>query len=408
MSPYDDKMWAGRIPPVAVIGAGVAGLTLAIRLRQTGHRVRVFEARSRAALADGAFLTLAPNGINALRAAGLAERIAALGMPTLGFEIMNGSGRVLAHIDEREAQRAAGAQSVTLKRSALLHALLDEAEALGAEVAFDHPLMEIGRTDEGVVLSFANGMVVPAPWVAGCDGVWSRTRRIAFPDAPQPVYTGLSGTGGFIDLPDVPDTGGFMRMVFGDKAFFGYIKQGDWPVFWFDSFPLDEEAALARPDPQALAALTRTLHADDPAPVRDVAAAVTEVPRSFPVFDMKHLPTWHDDRVVLLGDAAHAVSPHAGQGASMAIEDAVVLARCIDRHPTPAEAFATYQGLRRERVEHIVKVSRRNGSQKRATGRLALFFRDLILPWVIPIGVRALHKVQGYRADLVDLDRPVA
>src|SRR3954468_23937661 len=145
MSTYGEKTRAGRVPPFAVIGAGVAGLTLAIRLRQGGHAVRVFEARSRAELAEGAFLTLAPNGINALRAAGIADRISALGMPTLGFEIINGAGRLLAHIDERDAQRAAGATSITLKRSALLYALLDEAEAVGVDVHFEHVLAELRR-----------------------------------------------------------------------------------------------------------------------------------------------------------------------------------------------------------------------------------------------------------------------
>ena len=89
--------------PVAIIGAGVAGLTLAIRLSQTGHRVSVFEARGREGLGEGAFLTLAPNGINALRAIGLADRISALGMPTLGFEIMNGRASGWRGIDERAA-----------------------------------------------------------------------------------------------------------------------------------------------------------------------------------------------------------------------------------------------------------------------------------------------------------------
>src|SRR3954452_19636934 len=140
MSTHGERMRAGLVSPFAVIGAGVAGLTLAIRLRQGGHAVRVFEARGRTELAEGAFLTLAPNGVNALRAAGLAERISALGMPTLGFEITNGAGRQLAHIDERQAQRAAGATSVTLQRSTLNYALLDEAEALGAEVHFEHVL----------------------------------------------------------------------------------------------------------------------------------------------------------------------------------------------------------------------------------------------------------------------------
>jgi 2-polyprenyl-6-methoxyphenol hydroxylase-like FAD-dependent oxidoreductase len=124
------------------------------------------------------------------------------------------------------------------------------------------------------------------------------------------------------------------------------------------------------------------------------------------VFDMEHLPRWHDQHIVLLGDAAHAVSPHAGQGASMAIEDAVVLAACIADQPTSL-AFAAYQRLRRPRVEHVVRMSRRTGSQKRASGKVALLFRDLILPWVIPLGVRAGHRVQRYRADLAPLALPV-
>ena len=158
----------------------------------------------------------------------------------------------------------------------------------------------------------------------------------------EPVYTGLTGTGGFVDMPSVPATDGFMRMVFGETAFFGYIKEGAGPVFWFDSFPLDEEAALAKPDARELAALARSLHAGDPEPIRRITAAVDAIPRTYPVFDMQHLPRWHDDRVVLLGDAAHAVSPHAGQGASMAIEDAVVLAACLPAH---ASCGAGLRGL---------------------------------------------------------------
>ncbi|BCH27917.1 FAD-dependent oxidoreductase [Mesorhizobium sp. L-8-3] len=395
---------AGR--QVAIIGAGVSGLALAIRLLQTGWTVEIFEARGEEAIGDGAFLTLAPNGINALRALGLAERIFGRGIPTIGFEILNAAGKRIARLDEREDQRRAGAASVTLKRCDLLDVLLGEAKRAGARIRFGHVLTGIERDGDGVTLNFTNGATTAAEWIAGCDGVWSRTRRLAFPGAPDPVYTGLTGTGGFLDLPSVAPTDGFMRMVFGEHAFFGYIKEGDGPVFWFDSFALDEETAVARPDPTMLAALARELHATDPAPVCDIAAGISQLPRAYPVFDMAHLPCWYDDRVVLLGDAAHAVSPHAGQGASMAIEDAVVLAACLGAHPAPAEAFAAYQGLRRDRVERIVRMSRRRGSQKRVQGRLALFLRDLILPLVIPVMARRQRDVTLYRADLDPLVKP--
>lgn len=392
--------------PIAIIGAGVAGLTLAIRLRQAGYMVRVFEARSEEAGSEGAFLTLAPNGINALKALGLAERVAARGIPTLGIEILNASGKRLALIDERKLQHETGAASITLPRSALLDELLMAAKAAGAEICFGHDLTDLEREGTCVVLRFANGVAARAAWVAGCDGVWSKTRRLAFPDAPPPTYTGLTGTGGFIDLPAVAPTDGFMRMVFGEHAFFGYIKAEHGPVFWFDSFPLAEDDAMARPDPRALAAFARRLHAGDPEPVGEIAANITHVPRAYPIYDMAHLPRWHDGQVVLAGDAAHAVSPHAGQGASMAIEDVVVLAACVTHHPTRPAAFAAYQELRRERAEHVVKISRQRGTQKQAKGRFALLLRDLILPWVIPFGARTAHSVMRYRADHAPLVKP--
>lgn len=396
----------GTERPIAVIGAGIAGVTLAIRLRQIGRSVSVFEARGSEGLSEGAFLTLAPNGINALRAIGRADRISALGSPTLGFEIVNGKGKRLARLDETAAMLAAGALSVTVRRADLLGTLCREAELLGADIRFNYALSGLERQPDGVALHFANGDSCEAEWVAGCDGVWSQTRGLAFPGSPDPVYTGLSGTGGFVDEPSIAATDGFMRVVFGATAFFGYIKEGAGPVFWFDSFPLDEEEALAKPDPHELAALARSLHVGDPEPIRRITAAVDSIPRTYPVFDMQHLPRWHDDRTVLLGDAAHAVSPHAGQGASMAIEDAVVLAACLAVHSSCGEAFAVYQRLRRQRVERIVRVSRRIGSQKRASSPLALFLRDLILPWVIPISARASRGVHRYRADLDPLSRP--
>jgi 2-polyprenyl-6-methoxyphenol hydroxylase-like FAD-dependent oxidoreductase len=302
--------------------------------------------------------------------------------------------------------RQAGAQSVTLRRSDLLRTLLDEAVLLGADIRFGHGLEEIATGPDGTRLRFGNGVEIDAAWVAGCDGVWSRTRRLCFPGSPDPVYTGLTGTGSVIDLPGVKPTDGLMRMVFGDKAFFGYIKAASGPVFWFDSFPLDEEAALAKPDPAKLIATVRALHAGDPEEVRRIIAAVSEIPRGYPVFDMRHLPRWHDGQIVLLGDAAHAVSPRSGQGASMAIEDAVVLAACLDASASLRHAFPAFQSLRQERVEHIVRISRRIGQQKQASGRVALFVRDLMLPFFVRTGSRTTRAMTFYRADLAPLEQP--
>jgi len=121
---------------------------------------------------------------------------------------------------------------------------------------------------------------------------------------------------------------------------------------------------------------------------------------------MPALPSWHKGHVVLLGDAAHAVGPHAGQGASMAIEDALVLAACLKAERDCARAFWRYEALRCERIAQVVKITRANSSQKRSNGKLGLFIRDLLLPFLIPLGIRVGRKLLRFRVDLTPLAPP--
>src|SRR5262245_50256438 len=114
---------------------------------------------------------------------------------------------------------------------------------------------------------------------------------------------------------------------------------------------------------------------------------------------MPSLPSWHKGRIVLIGDAAHAVGPHAGQGASMAIEDALVLAASLETEPSHDDAFRRYEAVRRPRVDQVVKFTARNGSQKRSTSRLGLLVRDLLLPFLIPLSIRAARRLLKYRVD---------
>jgi 2-polyprenyl-6-methoxyphenol hydroxylase-like FAD-dependent oxidoreductase len=109
---------------------------------------------------------------------------------------------------------------------------------------------------------------------------------------------------------------------------------------------------------------------------------------------------------VLIGDAAHAGGPHAGQSASMAIEDALVLATSLDAEQSHEAAFRRFEKLRRERIDQVVKLTARNSSQKRTGGRLGLLIRDLILPFLIPRGIKMGRELLRYRADLTPLEQP--
>jgi 2-polyprenyl-6-methoxyphenol hydroxylase-like FAD-dependent oxidoreductase len=124
------------------------------------------------------------------------------------------------------------------------------------------------------------------------------------------------------------------------------------------------------------------------------------------MYDMPALPCWHKGRVVLMGDAAHAVGPHAGQGASMAIEDALVLTACLEVEQDHEFAFRRYESLRRDRIELVIKITARNGSQKRTSGWLGLMIRDLVLPFLIPLGIRTGRKFFQFRADYTPLAQP--
>jgi 2-polyprenyl-6-methoxyphenol hydroxylase-like FAD-dependent oxidoreductase len=109
------------------------------------------------------------------------------------------------------------------------------------------------------------------------------------------------------------------------------------------------------------------------------------------------MPRWHSGRVCLIGDAAHATTPSAGQGASLALEDAMVLAQCIRDIDAPEHAFTAFERARRTRVEAIVKQSRRNGSGKAVSGPIGEWVRDRVLPFFLRLGTKAQERQYGYR-----------
>ncbi len=391
---------------VLICGAGVAGLVLATLLAASGRRVVVLEARSREKLArEGLFLTLAPNGMNALRAVSLLDGVARSGIDTKGIEFRNEHGRRLALVDQSDHAEKLGAPSVTITRSRLFELLLDAALRGGADVRFDEALQTLASDDETVTVETSTGARLQAPLLCACDGLRSMARQLAFPHFPQPHFTGLVSAGGLVNS-NVEATGGVMRMTFGSDAFFGYIRALDGPVHWFNSFPSEDPHALHDGGGHG-AARVRELHAQDPEDNIRILAGVTEIDRFYPIYDMPELPVWHSDRVVLVGDAAHAVGPHAGQGASMAIEDAVVLAACLGNDLSSLEeALRRYEALRRERVRKVVRATAHNGSQKKSSGLFVSAIRNLILRIAIPIGARMLRRIEAVRIDRAPLVPP--
>lgn len=384
--------------PVGIIGAGIAGLTLALCLKKQGHDPVLFEMRGREALVtEGAFITLAPNAINALRMTGLADIVAESGLITTGIELLDERGRRLGYAEQADHPQAFGAPSVTIARGVLMEILATACEACGVAIHYRTSPTDIDDLRDRVRVKTDDGRHHVFGWLAACDGLRSRTRRHAFPEAPRPKFTGLIGTGGIASADDVASTGGTMRMVFGHCAFFGYLKQGNGPVYWFNSYPAQKPDAGHAPS--FYVERLRLMHRADAPVVDAILKHVPQIARDYPIFDMPPLPSWHRGRIVLLGDAAHAIGPHSGQGAAMAIEDAVALTACVGLEGNITQAFRRFEIMRRARVEEVARVTARNGGQKRASGWFGRLVRRVMLPLVLPVGIRAGRALLTYRMD---------
>ena len=142
------------------------------------------------------------------------------------------------------------------------------------------------------------------------------------------------------------------------------------------------------------------LFRDDTGPMLDIIAATENIVPGWNTYDFPTVPTWHNRRMVLIGDAVHATSPSSGQGASMAIEDAVVLAKCLRDIPDAEAAFAAFKSLRQERVERVVQHGKRSGDGK-AQGRVGAMIRDLVLPMIVRkmVSSNSLSWMYDYRID---------
>jgi 2-polyprenyl-6-methoxyphenol hydroxylase-like FAD-dependent oxidoreductase len=368
-----------------VIGGGVAGPVAAIALRGIGFEVAIAEARTERMEEAGSWFSLGPNGLNALADLGLADAVLAHAFPVPGLVFANAAGTILGAIEGGDEVERYGAEGVVLKRGPLHVALREAATARGIPYETGKRLEEITLRDGVAVTRFADGSEAEADLVVGADGIRSATRRFVAPDASGPTFTGIVGYSGFA-RPAGPPSVGEMRMTFGRRAFVGYAPAPDGEVYWYDNvhwsqdLPQDEDAGG---DPTALRRWLTTLHADDPAPIPDLAATTPGPIRRWDIHDLPPLPCWHRGPVCLVGDAAHAAAPHGAQGASLAIEDAVVLARCLRDEPTVDDAFAAYQRERKPRVDGLYRQARSRGRQMLPRGPLAAWLRDRILPWAL-------------------------
>jgi 2-polyprenyl-6-methoxyphenol hydroxylase-like FAD-dependent oxidoreductase len=384
-----------------VIGAGIAGPATAILLRKAGVDVQLFEAWQYSTGIGGG-LQIAPNGMHVLAEIGIADDLIRNGSIADSFDFYSQSGTPLGSINHNMKQRF-GQPAVNMCRARLNEAIVDQAWSESVELAFEKRLVSIeDRPDRQVVAHFADGSSAEGDFLIGADGVHSAVRTHVIPDGPRPFDTGLVGFGGFVPRSVLENTpiGQRVETTFGQSGFFGYGFCSPDPsdgVMWWSTQPSHgiDAATFRAMDQAALKQHLLTFHAGWHDPIPQILEAVDNIVVTS-TLDVATLPTWSRKRTLLIGDAAHATSPHAGQGASLALEDALRLARLMQTGEELSVTFEKFENERRPRAERVVALARRNGNRKREFSATGAWIRDRMLKLLIPLNERSQGWMYGY------------
>jgi 2-polyprenyl-6-methoxyphenol hydroxylase-like FAD-dependent oxidoreductase len=254
-----------------------------------------------------------------------------------------------------------------------------------------------------VVAHFADGSCAEGDFLIGADGVHSAVRTHVVPDGPRPFDTGLIGFGGFVPRTLIEHTGIGQRVqtTFGRSGFFGCGFCSSDPqdgVMWWSTQPAPVGVDAATFQVMSQAALKRHLlgfHAGWHDPIPQILQAAENIGVTA-TLDVATLPTWSRGRTLLIGDAAHATSPHAGQGASLALEDALRLACLLQNDEEFGVSFEKFERERRPRAERVVAVARRNGNSKREFSRTGAWIRDRMIKLLVPITAPSMDWMYVY------------
>jgi salicylate hydroxylase len=349
-----------------VVGGGIGGVAAAVALARAGIDVQVHEQAQQLAEV-GAGVSLAPNGLRMLERLGVGEQVRRVGVRYAASELRLPDGRAVRH---EPYQFAMAGQNVGIHRADLLALLAGQLPP--GTVRTGHRCTSFSQDEASATVGFADGSTATADVVIGADGIHSALQGFVVAPA-KPVYSGVVAYRGLVPrLAEYP--AGTIRMWMGEGRHFLVFPVRAGQLLNYVGFVSSDTAVReswsAEGDPAALAA-----HFDgwDPL-IGQVIAAISGPGGSgfqWGMYDRTPLPRWSSGRLTLLGDAAHPMLPHLGQGVNQALEDAVALATLLGASTSPAgvpRALAAYEELRRDRTARVQLGSRRQGAGYDSSG----------------------------------------
>lgn len=335
---------------ILIIGGGIGGLTAAIALRARNFGVTVIE-RDPDWSVYGVGIIQQANVIRAMSQLGLIDEYVASGVGFDAVEVYTPAGIRVARVPSPRLVEGYPA-NLGIGRPALHKVLGDRTIASGAQVLLGVTANDIRNDVEGATVTLSNGTTLRYDLVIGADGVYSQTRQTIFPDAPHPAYTGQAVWR--YNLPRPADLDALH--AFNGPTGVGLVPISDDLMYLFATTPEVDNQRYPR---AGLAETMRTKLAGCAPAIRELSKQITDdagvVYR--PLETLLVEGPWHRGHVVLLGDAAHATTPHLGQGAGMAIEDSIVLAEELTRHDNLDSALTAYRGRRFDRCAYVVRSS---------------------------------------------------
>ena len=339
------------VDEAVIAGAGIAGLSAGITLARNGIRATVYDAAPRTDL-EGSGLTISAIGMRAIRDLGLGDRVMAVGAGSSETIIADAQGHQLDRIATPPLAGSDLPAMGGIMRATFHELLLETARAAGVVTHFATGIASFEQSEPKVRVALANDQRIETDLLIGADGIYSTVRALAFPDAPKPKPTGQRVWRVLIRRnPELisHDHGMWYGPI---------VKAGITPLSETDAymFIVENSEDVVRPPRDEWPSIIKRLLAD----FSDVIGWVRDTQVNDPArIDCRPLHAilmplpWHRGRVVLIGDAIHATTPHMASGGAMAIEDAIVLADLLARSPDLETALTTFGKTRWERCRLV-------------------------------------------------------
>jgi salicylate hydroxylase len=352
---------------VMIVGGGLGGATLALALLQRGFTVKVYE-QAPALTEQGAGLTLPPSSMRVFNALGVWEAVRDITVKQDGGSYVHyKTGEILSYKPDydwvKKPQKPD--ESGHSHRGAVHMVLVRAIRELAPDTfAPGHRLKGLTQTDTGVVAEFENGVSADGDIVVGCDGLHSVTHKILFGER-KPRFTGVVAMRTMIPVTErvkpYLSGGRFLNYVGPTASFLRYGVMGGTLLNCVALVKTDRWQTEGWENKSSRAEFLEIFGDFHP----DLVGLIENAPEDsffkWALYDRDPLEAWSKGRVTLLGDAAHPMLPYLGHGATTAIEDGLVLARCLEAYGDHGDAFRAYETARRDRTAKIMLASRAQG-----------------------------------------------